>query len=89
MIEDATYQGRPLPLGAWVAHLELLRTVAAGGRPDLMNFDLAHHQAWVAIGQCGHVHDTSRPSSNGSFVWAEWALTPRGVEYLEGLSKSA
>lgn len=89
MISDATYQGLPLTEGAWRAHLELLRLVAAGGRPDLMNLDLAHHQGWIALGQCGLVRDTLRPSSDGSFVWAEWALTPRGEKYLEALSISS
>jgi hypothetical protein len=80
---DATYQGLPLTGAAYRAHLEQLRAVAAGAAPDLMTFDLAGHQAWVALVQCRLVHDIATPSTDGSFVWAHWALTELGRVYLE------
>jgi hypothetical protein len=80
---DATYQGLQLTGAAWAAHLEQLRAVAAGVPVDVMAFDLAGHQAWVALGQCRLVHDISCPASDGSFVWARWALTELGRLYLE------
>jgi hypothetical protein len=86
---DATYQGLPLTGAAWEAHLELLRTVAAGASPDLMAFDLAGHQAWVSLGQCRLVHDIATPSTDGSFVWARWALTELGRVYLEQRTEPA
>jgi len=87
MIADATYKGLPLSDSAWKAHLELLKAVAAGSVPNLMSFELPQHQAWVAICQCGHVADKSSRSTDGSFRWAEWSLTPRGVAYLAALTQ--
>lgn len=86
MIADATYNGLPLTESAWKAHLALLEGLSRGVQPEVMSLDRAGQDAWIALSQCGHVHDVSVRSTDGSFRWASWALTPMGLEYFRGLT---